>query len=210
MMLKQYLLSALLVGAVSVTAAQKSAEDVIKAIMPASASCPRASESSKECRTAAQAAPFLVQAFQKYEIYDWHEISAVLALIAIESVELQFNTNQSPGRPGQGTHNMMLINYVREYIQSIPELDSEWKKTLELDQNANDTMNAQRALVLDDKYSFASGAWFLNSKHCNKTRAGLREGTTAGWEAYTLCVVNGDTVDPARTAYWTKALTAWN
>ena len=78
----------------------ETAAAAIKAIMPTSNSCEGA-EFPDECRTADEAAPFLIDAMQKYGVVSTGEIAGVLSLIGLESNEMKYKHNISPGRPGQ-------------------------------------------------------------------------------------------------------------
>jgi hypothetical protein len=79
---------------------EATAASLIAAIMPTSNSCDGA-QFPDDCRTADQAAPFLIDAMQKYSVYSVGEIAGVLSLIGFESVDMKFKHNVSPGRPGQ-------------------------------------------------------------------------------------------------------------
>jgi hypothetical protein len=83
------------------------AQSIVEAIMPGSTSC---TGKLAECRTATQATPYLITAFAQWGCTSPAQIAAGLAWIALESVELQYKHNVSPGRPGQGTANMMMAN----------------------------------------------------------------------------------------------------
>lgn len=85
---------------VTLSARAATAASLIAAIMPSSKSCDGA-DFPDECRTADQAAPFLIDAMQKYELYTYGEMAGVLSLIGVESVDMKFKHNVSPGRPGQ-------------------------------------------------------------------------------------------------------------
>jgi hypothetical protein len=78
----------------------------IQAIMPTSKSCADA-KFPDECRTAEQAAPFISKACADLST---GECAATIALMGLESVEMKFKHNVSPGRPGQGTANMMMAD----------------------------------------------------------------------------------------------------
>ena len=82
------------------------AADQILQIAPKSSTCEGA-PAPDECATNVQAAPFLISAMSKYEIYSVPEIAAVLSVIAFESGDFKYNTNHfpAPGRPGQGTRD---------------------------------------------------------------------------------------------------------
>jgi hypothetical protein len=78
----------------------------IAAIMPQSSSCDGA-DFPDECRTAEQAAPFITKACA--DLSDG-ECAATVALMGLESVDMRFKHNVSPGRPGQGTANMQMAD----------------------------------------------------------------------------------------------------
>lgn len=79
------------------------AEAAILHIMPNSKSC-NPELKNEECRTAKQAAPFLIKSMTGFSI---GQIAAMLSLIGVESEQLKYKHNISPGVPGQGTSNMM-------------------------------------------------------------------------------------------------------
>jgi hypothetical protein len=192
--------SALAAPVSSVVARDATAASIVALIAPASTSCADATE----CRTADQAAPFLIQAMQDYQVWHAAEIAAVLALMAFESVNFQYKHNVSPGRPGQGTANMQMINYNTLYAQSIPALATQVAAIGTISTDAQ--MNQLLALVTDDKYNFGSGPWFLTTQ-CSSIRDQLQTGTDAGFAAYMGCV--GVTVTDDRNAYWQRAKQAF-
>lgn len=161
-----------------------------------------------ECATNTQAGPFLISAMAKYSIYNPNEIAAVLSVIAFETADFKYNTNHfpAPGRPGQGTRSMMMPNNVMKYAQSIEELSADLKKvTTAADTTglSDDTLNAVRALVLPDEYSWGSAAWYLTTQCGAGVRTALQAGGQAGFDAYMGCL--GVTATPDRLAYWTRA-----
>jgi len=164
-----------------------------------------------ECETATTAAPFLIDAMQTYAITSPVEIAALLSLIAYETGEFKYAINHypAPGKPGQGTRNMEQAAYNLEYAISIPALRSAALAIAPASTTAglsDDDLNQIRALVLPDKYSWASAAWFLTTQ-CAGIRSQLQAGGQAGWEAYLGCVGTTSTSD--RLAYWTRANTAF-
>jgi hypothetical protein len=169
------------------------------AIMPTSSTCATISPSTTECRTATQAAPFVSKAFTDYGITSTPEQAALLAIMAFESVEFKFNTNQA-GYVGQGTRNMQSGNFNLQYAQAIPELREKLAAT------GTGDLNAVRALVLLDEYSFASAAWFLTSQCSAEVRTQLQTGSQAGWEGYISSCVG--TEPGPRVAYWQAAVKA--
>ncbi len=177
-----------------------SAAAIIAQIMPSSNTCAGA-QFADECRTADQAAPFLIAAMQQYGVYAPGEIAGVLSLVGYESVDMKFKHNVSPGRPGQGTSNMQQIQYNTKYAASIPALAAG------LAAAGTSSPDAVLALVTPDQYNFGSAPWFLATQCPAATRAALAAGTGAGFQAYTQCVG----VDAAgdRLAYWTRAKAAF-
>ncbi|KAH8883976.1 hypothetical protein GQ53DRAFT_752519 [Thozetella sp. PMI_491] len=173
----------------------KSAAQLISEVMPTANSCDGA-DFPDECRTAAQAAPFLIQSLPKYGVYTYAEIAAILALIGVESVDMKYKHNVSPGRPGQGTANMQQIQFNTEYATELFGADKVQGLA------PNDVL----ALVTPDEYNFASAAWFYKNK-CASIHASLQTGTDQGFSDYMGCV--GVVIDENRTAYWTRAKTAF-
>jgi hypothetical protein len=166
----------------------------LTAIMPSAASCSGAQNPS-ECATAAQAVGPLIASFARYGVTRGSEQAMLLSLIAFESAELKFNQN----RPGQGTRNMMMPNYVQEYAESIPELKG---------QVAGKDPAGILALVQPDQYSFGSAAWYYSTKCSADQKAKVQSGSAAGLAAYLECL--GTTADDKRTAYWKAACKALN
>ena len=95
---------------------------------------------------------------------------------------------------------MFMPNFVLSYVQSIPELSSALAATPSTD------LNAIRALVLSDEYTWASAVWFLTSQ-CASIRPTLQAGGQAGFVAYMGCV--GTEATGARLEYWKRATAAF-
>ncbi|KAK3945255.1 hypothetical protein QBC46DRAFT_371715 [Diplogelasinospora grovesii] len=175
-------------------ATNPNAQSAIEAIMPTSTTCAGAAFPD-ECRTAAQAAPFIIKAMTGFSL---PEIAAMLANIGYESDEMKFKHNVSPGRPGQGTSNMMLAKWVSPYAASIFGAGAIAGKS------PDDIL----AMVTPDEYNFGSAPWFLTQQCGAAVRSALSAGTDAGWAAYMTCL-DVDGSDPARLAYWTRAKSAF-
>jgi len=165
-----------------------------------------------ECRDAKQAAPLINASFDKYEITTVGEKAALLSLIFFETGALKYDRNHfpAPGRPGQGTRNLMMFPGVWQYASTLPETADKAKEILpsgNADSATDEQKNAVRELVLVDDLSFASAAWYYKT-NCGKDTAiveGLKAGTQAGWEAYiTKCVYT--TAAPERQTSWAKTL----
>lgn len=86
----------------------------IKAIMPSSDTCDGAT-APDDCRTAEQAAPFVSKSLEGFSP---GQKAGVLALMGLESVEFKYKHNVFPGRPGQGTANMMMIGVSHRFPAS--------------------------------------------------------------------------------------------
>ncbi|KAI6249295.1 hypothetical protein HI914_02396 [Erysiphe necator] len=180
-------------------------EQILK-IAPSSNSCP---SPPGECATNTQAAPFLNEAMSKYQISSLGEKASILALIAFESGDFKYNTNHfpAPGRPGQGTRNMQTAPFNLQYVKSIPELASKNTHT-SVDGLSPSELNEIRALVLPDKYSWASAAWYLTSQTtCSSARKYLQTGSDEGFNAHMKCV-GISSVGSDRLSYWQAAKTA--
>ncbi|KAJ3772013.1 hypothetical protein FB446DRAFT_689925 [Lentinula raphanica] len=168
-------------------------------------SCPlEGSQFLDECRTAAQALPFVNKGFADYNITTLGEKAALLSLMSFESGGFQFNINHSPGNPGQGTRNLMEFpshNKTASYI-SLSSLPSKL---------SNKTKNAIRAVVLGDGLSFGSAMWFYTQRCLQMPGMveGLQAQTETGWENYiTKCV--GTTVTDERKQSWLRAVKILN
>ncbi|KAI1003962.1 hypothetical protein K3495_g4248 [Podosphaera aphanis] len=175
-------------------------------IVPGSDSCP---SPPGECATSSQAAPFLNQAMNKYGIKSPGEKASIIALIAFESGNFKYNTNHfpAPGNPGQGTRNMQSAAYNLAYAKSIPELAAKTQATSTKGLSPAE-LNEIRALVLPDKYSWASGAWFLTQQpECADARKALQAGGDDGFMAHMKCVGVAPAGDD-RLAYWKAAKSA--
>ncbi|KAJ6507335.1 hypothetical protein C8R47DRAFT_966835 [Mycena vitilis] len=163
--------------------------------MGALADCSAETQFPSECRTAAQAAPFVNQAFRDFNIVTNGEKAALLMLF--ESGGLAFDINHTRWTPRAWPQAQALAGVNVNNPAAIPA----------------DTENAIRALVLTDQLSFASAMWFYTQSGPNKTGctatagmvAGLQAATSPGWEHYiTNCV--GTTVTPQRQAVYEKTL----
>ena len=166
-------------------------------VVPTASSCANASFPS-ECATASEALKPILDGFTKYSVTTPPEQAALLSWMAFESGEFKFNQNHFPGRPGQGTRCMLMPNFVKEYVASIPELAP---------QAIGKDDVAVLALVQPDEFSLASASWFY-SAHCTEAvKQGVQTGSKSGWSDFlTECV--GTTVSDSREVYWTRAMQA--
>ncbi|KAL0566221.1 hypothetical protein V5O48_015795 [Marasmius crinis-equi] len=172
----------------------------------------------EECRTSEQALPHINKAFADFGIETAGEKAALLSLMSFETDGFAFNINHFPGRPGQGTRNMMMFPFIYQYAVDTPSTSAQ-ATALVPDPNSpsisNDTMNAVRELVLGDDLSFASASWFYKRSGAEKQGctgnatlvSGLQSGSIQGWADYiTGCVQT--TVTPERQEGFEKALNA--
>jgi len=178
-------------------------------IAPHSITCKNATRPS-ECRTATQAAPFLVKSMEAWNITNAREIAALLSVIAFNTDSFKFNTGKCAG---QGTRNMQRDRWNLAYAQTFPELAAPLRKITGA--NFTDTAHSQGALsdtqyaaildlVLPDKYSWGSAAWFLTSQ-CESTRQGLREAHDphSAYSIYLQCI--GTEMSEGRMVFWVAA-----
>ncbi|KAI0965242.1 hypothetical protein F4678DRAFT_467791 [Xylaria arbuscula] len=182
----------------------KSAADQIAEIAPLSVSCSDG-VGGADCRNNTAIAPLFIDALKQYKLEYPGQIAAVLALTAYETSQYKYKHNISPGRPGQGTSNMQMINFNIEYANSITALKDKVAALGTID--TDDKKNQLLALVNVDKYNFGSGPWFLTTQ-CPNVVKQLAAGTDAGFTAYMECV--GVTAGDDRLAYWTRAKKAFS
>ncbi|KAH8831346.1 hypothetical protein DL96DRAFT_1587412 [Flagelloscypha sp. PMI_526] len=190
-------------------------------IAPALATCNPAAQFADECRNAEQAAPLLNGGFDQFGITSVGEKAAILSLLMFESGNFAFDKNHfpAPGRPGQGTRNLMMFPFVYQYAVDTPETSAAALALVPNDAAAAtasaDTMNAVRELVLKDDLSFASGMWFYKASGPSKTGCaanqaivdGLVAETVEGWSNFiTNCI--STTVTPERQTVWEATLKA--
>jgi hypothetical protein len=178
-------------------------------IVPGAESCANA-PAAGECGTAAQAAPYLIQAMLQYQIYHPAEMGALISLMGFETADFKYNVNHYPGRPGQGTRNMQMPNFNLMYAASIPAVADKLKAITTAstaDGLSTDQLNSMLDLVKVDEYTWASAAWFYSTQCSAAVKAELQKGTDAGWVGYLGCVGVAESAE--RTAYWTRAKTAF-
>ncbi|KAJ4135515.1 hypothetical protein NW765_009487 [Fusarium oxysporum] len=194
----------LIASLASLSAASLSAVPIIEAIAPKSKICPTG---NKECRTATQAAPFIISSFQSRQIYSPAEIAAVLALMAFESGDFQYKRNHYPGRPGQGTANMQMPNYNLLYAKSIPELAKGWQGIESVEGLSDQELGDLLDDVTVDKYNFGSGPWFLKTQCKEDVRQAFKTDVDTGFQKYIEECVGTD-LQP-RLEYFQRAKTAF-
>ena len=87
-------------------------------IAPGTSSCANP-PAAGECRTAAQAAPYIAISFTNVDISDFHSQAALLALMLYESGDFKYKINHfpAPGTPGQGTRNMQSPEFNAKYAE---------------------------------------------------------------------------------------------
>ncbi|KAJ1942314.1 hypothetical protein FBU59_003233 [Linderina macrospora] len=159
-----------------------------------------------ECAPNTRALAAINKALKKYNITRRGEVVAVLSLMAFESGDWAFNINHypEPGRPGQGTRNMMMYNFVEEYAKYLHPTEA--NALLGSGGTPSDsTKNAVRQLVLNDDDSFGAGFWYLTQKagsfHDNPAK--LIDGNEDSFKDY---IVNGVGTGYAdeRKQYWDR------
>jgi len=179
---------------------------------PSTASC--LSSAPAACRNAVQIATFVNKSFSKFGFTTPGEQAALFSLMAFESGNFIFDVNQFPGRPGQGTRNMMMFDFILPYALQYnrkavlairPDLTAQ---STAADVPSDTEKNAIRATVLDDTLSFASAAWFLRTKCPAQIAAGLKTASADAFNAYMGPSCIGAGQDPARLAGYQATLAA--
>jgi hypothetical protein len=174
--------------------------DQLKQIDPKTASCDDApADAPGECADAATAAAAISASFETYGIKTPGEQAALIAIMDFETAGFKYSKNHFPGRPGQGTRNMQMLEWNQKYAADVMPTAAAL---------SGDALTT--ALNADANISFGSAAWFLtkgNAAVCTQAiRDGLAAGTKVGWDAYlTTCV--GTTAAPERDVPWTAAKT---
>ncbi|KAK6821970.1 hypothetical protein PG987_014795 [Apiospora arundinis] len=183
-----YVASLLLAGLAAASPIERragvQAVDQILEISPKSQTC----DGSKDCRTAEQAAPLLIQAFQDYKDL------------------LGRPDRRCPCPHGLRVGGLQMYPNNIKYAQAIPELQS--KASAYTENSPDDKKNELLALVTDDKYNFGSGPWYLTTQCDKGVQTALAAGDDAGFAAYMKCV--GVTVTEDRNAYWQRAKKAFS
>ncbi|CAD0114757.1 unnamed protein product [Aureobasidium uvarum] len=173
-------------------------------IVPDSISCTEAAYPA-ECATTTRAVPYINLAFTAFSIHDFGTQAALLALILYKSASFKHNTNHYPGVPGQGTRNMQSPAFNLKYAQWLAANRTDSGLSLQQVQEAEAEGPVQvLALVNNDRWGFASAAWFLVTQCDAEIRRGLAGLTEDGWNAYLIDCV-GTTVTDERTAVWKEA-----
>ncbi|KHO00772.1 uncharacterized protein MAM_01550 [Metarhizium album ARSEF 1941] len=162
---------------------------------------------TKECRTPAQSAPFIVNSMKRWQVCNPNAMAAIVSLMAFESGNFTYKHNAFPGRPGQGTANMQMANFNLLYAQDIPELKDKVSNITDVKGASNETLNYILSLVQPDEYNFGSGPWFYQ-KQCDKgVHDAMEKNADEGFAAYMKCV--GVQVTDDRKAYFTRAKKAF-
>ncbi|OQO04301.1 hypothetical protein B0A48_10912 [Cryoendolithus antarcticus] len=180
-------------------APQLTAANII-AIAPSTASC-AGSVAQSECRTAAQAAPWLTYSFSNFGHSAFSTQAALLSLILYETANFTYSVNHYPGVPGQGTRNMQSPAFNLLYAKWLSESCKNCRLSAAQVANAEGaSVEAVLDLVNGDEFGFGSAAWFLATQCTADVRAALATGTAEGWEAYMGCV--GAQAGGERQAIW--------
>jgi hypothetical protein len=177
----------------------------ITTIAPESANCTGATYPA-ECATATEATPWIYVALHTFGIHEFGTQAALLSLMLYESGSFKYNINHYPGVPGQGTRNMQSPAFNLEYAQWLAaNMKDSGISSQQVDEAEKESPVQVLALVICERWSFASAACFLATQCSEEVSRGLAASTEEGWEAYlTNCV--GTTVTDDRTVIWKKAI----
>ncbi|KPM41072.1 hypothetical protein AK830_g5482 [Neonectria ditissima] len=200
----KFLTPLLLLASANLATCYLNATTIVADIAPGSDACAAA---NKDCRTAAQAAPFIAAAMAKYKVYSVQQMAAVIALMAFESGDFAYKHNVSPGRPGQGTANMQMAAYNLMYAKQLDGVKDAVVDIESTDGMSDDELNDLLALVTPDEYNFGSGPWFLMTQCDASVREALTKDIDTGFAAYMECI--GTSLTDDRTAYLDRAKEAF-
>ncbi|KAJ1643449.1 hypothetical protein J3B02_003145 [Coemansia erecta] len=175
----------------------------------------RASDSScasvstpSECAPNSRAVMAINHAIAKYGVTSTGEIAALIALMAYESADWQYNINHYPGRPGQGTKAMLMYDFIEKYAQQVHQ--SEATRVLISGGNSDSAKNSVRELVLNDDDSFGAVFWYLVTQapafHNNPAK--LRAGNADDFKEYVVNGVNAGW-DDKRMSIWNQVNSAF-
>ncbi|KAJ1920444.1 hypothetical protein H4219_001281 [Mycoemilia scoparia] len=161
-------------------------------------------ELKDECSTFETAAANINISFEKYKITTRGEMIAIVALMASESGSFVFNRNHypEPGRPGQGTKAMMMYPSIYKYANS---LYPEEVEKLSATESTTDTkvMNDVLGLVLNDKDTFGSAAWYMSTEANEYLQKNPLDGKQSSYQKYTTEAV-GASWDESRGVIWNE------
>lgn len=159
-----------------------------------------------QCRTAAQAAPYIDLSYINFGITDFNTQAALLALMLYESGSFKYSQNVYPGIAGQGTRNMQNPADNLAYAEFLSTVCANCGITNAQVQAANrEGPAAVLALVNTDEWGFGSAAWFLKTQCDDIIQQGLAAGTQTGWENYLTQCLHA-TVDDYRNQLWSAAM----
>jgi len=195
----------------SVTIGDLTTEQVL-AFAPGS-SCSNPQFGATECTPASTAAPLLNTALKDYSDQTLGRAVAVISLMAFESADFTANINHFPGRPGQGTKAMLNFPFIYAYALAQPELSTQVMQLSgdavdmnNLDGVPDETQTAIRALVLPDKYTFASASYYMKA-NCPAMGPQLDAGGLSAYQSYiSTCV--GTEFTPDHQAKWCAVVNA--
>ena len=188
------------------------AVDQLLQIAPGSKTC-NGGDHGDECRTAEQAAPFLIIGFQKYGIYNANEMAILTSLIAYESNDFKYHIHHYPSEvAGQGTRAMMQSDHILAYARSIKDLEGKVNAITPAGSTAESLSDKQKndvlALVLPDEYSWEAAMWYYTTKDkCKDARVAAQNRLPIAFELYSKCV--GYPFDQKRVEKYDLALKAF-
>lgn len=162
-----------------------------------------------DCRTPAQAAPFIEKSMARYHINNTNEIAAIVSLMALESGNFTYKHNVYPGRRGQGTVNMQMASFNLEYAKSIPCIQGKVANITTVEGASNATLDYILSLVTVDKYNFGSAAWYYTTKCLPESRDALQKNITEGFATYMKCVGVPVEAGGERETYFNRAKAAF-
>ena len=191
--------------------------DQVSKFAPGTSAC---TTSTLECTSCQDTANGLNDAFKTYGFTTLGQKAGIIAYMAFESVDFAYNTNQFPGRPGQGTKCMLMPPHLYNFAISFPELKPQVESlspsaakdgvtygNYDALFSEDTTRNQIRALVLPNEYTFKCATWFMTSYTavtCDKTV--LDEGLSGFKKTMKSCFGVDVDVTPERTAKYCSTM----
>ncbi|KAJ9082132.1 hypothetical protein DSO57_1007157 [Entomophthora muscae] len=146
--------------------------------------CGKESEHAKgQNITCTAALPHIKDGMSIYNLTTRTQVAFYLFLLADGSDNLSYNKNIWPGEPGYGTRAMVYPRDLHAFLKDSSEIlkdHPDLKEYAERKYDDGDTNSKNKALeiLMDDKYSFLPGAWWIR-QGAEKTYPACKNFTTS-------------------------------
>ena len=199
---------------------------VLAIVAPGSTSC-SGTRAGAQCATNSQAAQPILDSFKTYGASKPNEQACLIATMAYETSEFQYNHNVFPGRKGQGCRNMQMSTYNIPYAQSLMKSNSSLSDALtkagltastqassfptpaSCTTAQNATLDAMLDLLTSNpEYDFGAAAWFY-STNCGSQKSSVQSGGQNGFNSFLTCIGITDSSESngisSRLTYYQRA-----